>query len=66
MATLRPQNGNEEGVKDNDVYDSNEKVRGDVEGGRAEPRNSVGSKGKEDPFGDEENSEVKYRTMAWW
>lgn len=46
--------------------DSNEKVSDDVEGGQAEPRNSVGSKEKEDPFGDESNSEVKYRTMAWW
>lgn len=45
--------------------DSKEKVSDDLEG-RAEPRSSVGSKGKEDPFGDESNSEVKYRTMAWW
>ena len=22
--------------------------------------------GKEDPFGDESNSEVKYKTMKWW
>ena len=22
--------------------------------------------GKEDPFGDESNSDVKYKTMAWW
>lgn len=45
--------------------DSKEKVSDDLEG-RAEPRSSVGSKEKEDPFGDESNSEVKYRTMAWW
>lgn len=46
--------------------DSKEKVSDDVEGGQAEPRNSVVYKEKEDPFGDESNSEVKYRTMAWW
>ena len=27
---------------------------------------SNGSMNKKDPFGDEENSEVKYRTLAWW
>jgi hypothetical protein len=27
---------------------------------------SVSNKDSEDPFGDETNSEVKYRTMAWW
>ncbi len=25
-----------------------------------------GFEGKTDPFGDESNSEVKYKTMAWW
>jgi hypothetical protein len=24
------------------------------------------SAGKEDPFGDESNSDVKYKTMTWW
>jgi hypothetical protein len=24
------------------------------------------SSGREDPFGDESDAEVKYRTMAWW
>ncbi|MCJ1468030.1 hypothetical protein MMC07_006656 [Pseudocyphellaria aurata] len=46
--------------------DSNEKVEDDLEGAPAEPKSSVGSKEKDDPFGDESNSEVKYRTMAWW
>lgn len=27
---------------------------------------TVGYKGKNDPFGDETHSEVKYRTMRWW
>jgi len=27
---------------------------------------SVGYKRKDDPFGDETNSEVKYRKMEWW
>lgn len=25
-----------------------------------------GPKGKEDPFGDESNSQVKYKTLRWW
>ena len=28
--------------------------------------NREGSTGKLDPFGDETNAEIKYRTMAWW
>ena len=40
-----------------------EKVGSDLEVG---PSKSKGSMGKDDPFGDETNSEVKYRTMAWW
>ena len=27
---------------------------------------NVQSKASQDPFGDETNSEVKYRTMHWW
>lgn len=40
----------------------------DVEGGNALIRraHSRSSDEKSDPFGDESNSEVKYRTMAWW
>ena len=30
------------------------------------PSDSEGSTGKDDPFGDETNSEVKYKTMTWW
>lgn len=52
--------------EENDAYDSNEKVSDDVEVGQEEPRNIPGHQEKEDPFGDESNSEVKYRTMAWW
>ncbi len=40
-----------------------EKFNNDLEVGPAKSKRSVG---KEDPFGDETNSEVKYRTMAWW
>lgn len=29
-------------------------------------RNDKTSIGKDDPFGDETNAEVKYRTLAWW
>ncbi|KAI9773821.1 MAG: hypothetical protein M1840_006046 [Geoglossum simile] len=29
-------------------------------------RKESGHPGKEDPFGNEEDSDVKYRTMAWW
>lgn len=63
MATSRPCNNHERESEYNDAY---EKVSDDVEGGRIEPRSSIGSKEKEDPFGDESNSEIKYRTMAWW
>lgn len=40
----------------------------DVEGGNAliGRRDSRSTDEKSDPFGDESNSEVKYRTMAWW
>lgn len=40
----------------------------DVEGGNALIRrtHSRSTDEKSDPFGDESNSEVKYRTMAWW
>lgn len=47
-----------------DQYDGNGK--GSDEENAALPRHSVGEKGKQDPFGDESNSEVKYRTMEWW
>lgn len=50
-------------TNDDDTYRT-EKSSSDAEYGQ--PRSSVGYKGKEDPFGDESKSEVKYRTMAWW
>ena len=43
--------------------DHNEKAGGDLE---VAPSRSRGSMGKKDPFGDETNADVKYRTMAWW
>ncbi|KAL9127413.1 MAG: hypothetical protein Q9217_003709 [Psora testacea] len=44
-------------------YSYEERHPNDTEKG---PSNTVGYKGKDDPFGDETNSEVKYRTMHWW
>lgn len=46
-------------------FDSKEKTSGEAEEGQTTP-SSRGHKGKEDPFGDESKSEVKYRTMEWW
>ncbi|KAG8527873.1 uncharacterized protein KY384_006789 [Bacidia gigantensis] len=40
-----------------------EDVEQDTEKGS---RQNKGYKSKEDPFGDESKSEVKYKTMAWW
>ena len=48
----------------NEENHDNGKLSSDAEYGQ--PRASVGYKGKDDPFGDETNSEVKYRVMAWW
>lgn len=44
-------------------YGNEENNGGDTEKG---PSRAIGYKGKDDPFGDETHSEVKYRTMAWW
>ena len=44
-------------------YTSDERYSGDAE---KAPARAIGYKGKDDPFGDEKNSEVKYKTMAWW
>ena len=52
-------NGN--GDYSGQTYD--EKPGSDLE---VNPSNSQGSMGRNDPFGDETNSEVKYRTMTWW
>lgn len=43
--------------------DYKEKAGSDLE---VAPSTSKVSIGKDDPFGDETNSEVKYRTMTWW
>lgn len=66
MATHGYRKGySDEGVVSDTTYqpEYNEKYGPDTEKG---PSVSVGYKGKDDPFGDETNSEVKYRTMAWW
>ena len=52
-------NGN--GDYSGQTYD--EKPGSDLEVNRS---NSQVSMGRNDPFGDETNSEVKYRTMTWW
>ena len=54
-------NANGNGNYSGQTYD--EKPGSDLE---VNPSNSEGSTGKDDPFGDETNSEVKYRTMTWW
>ncbi len=51
------------GKGDHSSQDYDEKSNNDLEVGPAESKRSAG---KEDPFGDETNAEVKYRTMAWW
>ena len=55
------------GVLGNDEYQeehlNGEKYDGDTEKG---PTITLGYEGKDEPFGDETNNEVKYRTMAWW
>ena len=40
-----------------------EKLGSDLE---VNPSNNEDSTGQDDPFGDETNSDVKYRTMTWW
>ena len=43
--------------------ESEQKAGNDLE---VDPSKNTGSAGNNDPFGDERNSEVKYRTMTWW
>lgn len=38
----------------------------DVETNPRVPEKSRSTAHDDDPFGDEENSEVKYRTLTWW
>ena len=45
------------------TQDHNEKISNDLEVSRSRNNGSVGD---DDPFGDETNAEVKYRTMTWW
>ena len=52
----------------NESNDANANIEKDVrtqqydeEGGQRKRRDTHG-----DPFGDEENAQVKYRTMTWW
>ena len=51
------------GNSNNPSQESKEKAGHDLEVG---PSKRTGSAGKNDPFGDERTSEVKYRTMTWW
>ena len=57
------QNGVADGKETIPEYASDEKLENGADKGRS---TSISYKGKEDQFGDETNSEVKYRTMAWW
>lgn len=45
------------------TYPDEERDFGDE---RKAPPPSLGYKGKGDPFGDETNAEVKYKTLEWW
>lgn len=63
MARNGYRTGGEEGNHENNG--DAEKMSDDMEFGR-QSRRSVGYRGKDEPFGDETKSEVKYRTMAWW
>ncbi len=64
-------NGYRTGYEDNGVINGkgrqpesgSERDGHDTERGQSR---AIGYKGKDEPFGDETNSEVKYRTMAWW
>lgn len=56
-----------DGVVDANGNDSNQDHNGkggsDLEVGPSKTKSSMG---KDDPFGDETNSGIKYRSMAWW
>ena len=51
-------------VEQKDSYESTMGGQNDPEKHAVPP--TRGYKGKEDPFGDETNAEVKYKTMKWW
>lgn len=65
MAVTKPE---KEFIADRASSTTGEVSNDDVEGGHAliRRRDSRSTDEKSDPFGDESNSEVKYRTMAWW
>ena len=68
MATKEHEHGygDEDLVKGDVKYSSqvyDEKPGSDPE---VNPSSGEGSAGKDDPFGDETNSDIKYRTMTWW
>lgn len=62
--TLDGQDGVYKGVEGVKETDSN--VRSSDEESNTKPVTSSKSKSRDDPFGNEENSEVKYKTMTWW
>ncbi|CAF9914605.1 hypothetical protein IMSHALPRED_001958 [Imshaugia aleurites] len=51
------------GNSNNSSQDYDDKASSDVE---VAPSQSEGSMRRDEPFGDETNSELKYRIMAWW
>lgn len=65
MAGVGRKNGYNEGGGYNSSYEKNGNTSDDGEAGMT-AQSSASSKEKNDPFGDESSSEVKYRTMAWW
>ena len=45
-----------------EIHENDRKQSGDPEVGETKDA----APQRTDPFGDEENAEVKYRTMSWW
>ena len=65
MAT-KGQRSNGAGNGDGHFPENELKDRSSDEAEKGERVNTVTSKDSQNPFGDETNSEVKYRTMHWW
>lgn len=63
MSTKRCKDGVVNGSDNYLRQDYDERAGSDLEVNSPIPQ---ASDKKDDPFGDETNSEVKYRTMAWW
>lgn len=59
--SIEGKHSSETGANHNGSFVNTEKPAYDEEGVRRPSRNK-----HDDPFGDETNNEVKYRTMAWW